>query len=669
MSNCCGEGLGDSSTISKGRAILNEIEDKNKYLLNVNGLDNNEMKIRKNEGKLKIYFYGENLLKLLIQQTTFQDSKVVEGKIEYEKGFDQAFNWEYFIFDKITEDNNEFISYKIGQDFLNKEFYDIIVVTVNSLLDEKSILFFKHFQNFSNQKSKQPFILYITKEEQEPKVEALFNLITNEYFDKRTIYALKYPSLINGDENKNILELICKFRNYYHEEGDSFQSFSEDIATNYKFNILVCGRAGTGKSSFINNLLGERKAKEGEGLSVTHKIVTYTLKDFPIIISDTPGFENDETVKEVKILLDKYNKNLIDAKKKVNLILYFFPYSERSILNMELPILESLIEYKTEILFVMNFVTEPIEKKHYIRIKEICEESLKKLLPEKFPIRIYPINIYSRVDEEEDEENENSPHKLKIIKAFGIDVLFKAIFSLFKSNIIDIKDIKKIKSGGELFALFKENILFDQFNQLNDLFISFRSNLSNLILSYGRLNRLSLNKEKNMEDMANLIFLKCLGRKCNNYMEYMEQLASKLQVEDLFDKFTESLEILKSYKKDIHTMFFYKSIHDHKTLALGYLCLNEIEKLFESSSNVFVENDKLNFDLIYNLFNSYNQAINGFIVIAQKFEKFYELENEQHKKIIDDFKNKNINKDNNSIETEPLKENVIDVKDSNDKQD
>ena len=668
-SDCCGGNLHNSSTISKGRDILTEIEDKNKYLLNVNGLDNNEMKIRKNEGKLKIYFYGENLLKLLIQQTTFQDTKVVEGKIEYQKGFDQAFNWEYFIFDKITEDNNEFISYKIGQDFLNKEFYDIIVVTVNSLLDEKSILFFTHFQNFSNQKSKQPFILFITKDEQEPKVETLFNLITNEYFDKRTIYALKYPSLINGNENKSILELICKFRNYYHEEGDSFQSFSEDIATNYKFNILVCGRAGTGKSSFINNLLGERKAKEGEGLSVTHKIVTYTLKDFPIIISDTPGFENDETVKEVKILLDKYNKKLIDARKKVNLILYFFPYSERSILNMELPILESLIEYKTEILFVMNFVTEPIEKKHYIRIKEICEESLKKLLPEKFPIRIYPINIYSRVDEEEDEENEDAPHKLKIIKAFGIDVLFKAIFSLFKSNIIDIKEIKNIKSGGELFALFKKNNLFDQFNQLNDLFISFRSELSNLILSYGRLNRLSLNKEKNMEDMANLIFLKCLGRKCNNYMEYMEQLSSKLQVEDLFDKFTESLEILKSYKKDIHTMFFYKSIHDHKTLALGYLCLNEIEKLFESSSNVFVENDKLNFDLIYNLFNSYNQAINGFNFIAQKFEKFYELENEQHKKIIDDFKNKNIKKDNNSIETEPLKENVIDVKDSNDKQD
>jgi hypothetical protein len=54
-----------------------------------------------------------------------------------------------------------------------------------------------------------------------------------------------------------------------------------------------------------------------------------------------------------------------------------------------------------------------------------------------------------------------------------------------------------------------------------------------------------------MEDMANLIFLKCLGRKCKNYVYYMEQLSSKLQVEDLFDKFTESLEILKSYKNSL----------------------------------------------------------------------------------------------------------------------
>ena len=95
-------------------------------------------------------------------------------------------------------------------------------------------------------------------------------------------------------------------------------------------------------------------------------------------------------------------------------------------------------------------------------------------------------------------------------------------------------------------------------------------------------------------------------------------------------------------KKDIHTIFFYKSIHDHKTLTLGYLCINEIEKLFES--NIFIENEKLNFDLIYNLFNSYNKTINGFNAIAQNFKKFYELECEEHKKIIDYFKIKKLRK-------------------------
>ena len=89
------------------------------------------------------------------------------------------------------------------------------------------------------------------------------------------------------------------------------------ILTDYKINILLCGRAGTGKSSFTNQLLKEKRAKEGEGLTVIHQIVKYTYPNYPLNISDTPGFEDENTVQEVKELLDKYNKKLIDAEKKL----------------------------------------------------------------------------------------------------------------------------------------------------------------------------------------------------------------------------------------------------------------------------------------------------------------------------------------------------------------
>lgn len=42
---------------------------------------------------------------------------------------------------------------------------------------------------------------------------------------------------------------------------------------------------------------------------------------YPINISDTPGFEDEDIVRNVIILLDNYNQKLIDTHKKINLIL------------------------------------------------------------------------------------------------------------------------------------------------------------------------------------------------------------------------------------------------------------------------------------------------------------------------------------------------------------
>ena len=63
--------------------------------------------------------------------------------------------------------------------------------------------------------------------------------INKDYFDKRTRFAVKYPSIENDSEKKNILELICKFRNYYNEECDSFESFDDTIST-IIINLIYC---------------------------------------------------------------------------------------------------------------------------------------------------------------------------------------------------------------------------------------------------------------------------------------------------------------------------------------------------------------------------------------------------------------------------------------------
>lgn len=608
----------------------------------------------KNEGKIRLYFYGEYLLSKFINQTSIQEQTIKENNCKYVKGYNNALNWEYFIFEKITEDNNECISKLITKDFEMRDFYDIIIVTVEELLDENSQTFFKHFEKFSLQKSMQPFILFITTKEENPDITKLYKFITNEFLDKRTLFAQEYPEQNNEEKAKRILEQICKFRNYFHEEGDNYETFNEELSLDYKFNILICGRAGTGKSTFINKFLEDKKAKEGEGLSVTHKIISYSNPKYPINISDTPGFEDEETVKDVIRLLDDYNKRLIDARKKINLIIYFFPYSDRSVLNIEYKLLQKLNEYNSEIIFIINFVKDPIEKRHYKRIHQIYYDSLEKLFSNDFKIKIYPINLYSQIDDDDSDG-------IKIIKEFGLDELYKGIYNNFSKNIIEIDEIKKINTVENLFQIFGNNKLYNHFKAINDIFISLRSELSNLILSYGRLNRFSFfNKEKNMIKMANLIYKRCIGKKCEKIDEYLNQLSSDEKVDDIFKQFNKNLDVLKSYNQDIHSMFFYKTIHDHKTLALGYLCLNDIEKLFESNPNIFIENDKINLDIIINLCKSMKEAIEGFDSLSKKYKKYYEVEDINNKNKIHELK-KNKKKEEDISEINELKENILDV--------
>ena len=55
--------------------------------------------------------------------------------------------------------------------------------------------------------------------------------------------------------------------------------------------MLILGRTQVGKSTFINTLLGEKRAKEGgKGSSVTKNHLIYHLDNIPLEINDIEGF-------------------------------------------------------------------------------------------------------------------------------------------------------------------------------------------------------------------------------------------------------------------------------------------------------------------------------------------------------------------------------------------
>ena len=151
--------------------------------------------------------------------------------------------------------------------------------------------------------------------------------------------------------------------------------------------------------------------------------------------------------------------------------MYFFPYSDRNVLNIEYELLQKLSEYNSEIIFVINFVKDPVAKRLYQRIYEIYYNSLEKIFPKDFKIKIYPINLYSRIDDDDSDD-------AKIIKEIGLDKLYQGIYDSFSQYIIEIEDIKKIKTVEKLFELFGNNKLFNNFKAINDVFVSLLSELS-----------------------------------------------------------------------------------------------------------------------------------------------------------------------------------------------
>ena len=183
---------------------------------------------------LRIFIYGKKALDDILNINKTIDIKLSDNpkyKTKSYIGIDKQFKWEYFIFQcEINEDANETIKnylidhYKLDNGLktndeikkiilkhlndennvqLNKEikqillkyrkFYDVLVISVDNLLDEDSKSAFKYFQDFSNIRSQQPFILFLTKKDDNPKILELFQFITNEFFDKRNVYALKFP--------------------------------------------------------------------------------------------------------------------------------------------------------------------------------------------------------------------------------------------------------------------------------------------------------------------------------------------------------------------------------------------------------------------------------------------------------------------------------------------
>ena len=78
-----------------------------------------------------------------------------------------------------------------------------------------------------------------------------------------------------------------------------------------RFNILIAGRTGVGKSTLINEVFQGKLAATGQGRPVTTKTREYTKKGVPLAIYDTRGLE----LKEYREIIDELVR-FVDARNR-----------------------------------------------------------------------------------------------------------------------------------------------------------------------------------------------------------------------------------------------------------------------------------------------------------------------------------------------------------------
>ena len=225
---------------------------------------------------------------------------------------------------------------------------------------------------------------------------------------------------------KKFKKTLIRFCSYHNELGDYFELINcqsqtliydlVDIKYKKTYNFCCIGRFGKGKSTGVNCLLGEKKAKESRsGTATTKKINYYYVKNSPIKIIDIPGFESKETVNSAVLKFKEYGDKINYKKGELTAILYFIKATdERMFAELEFEMFKEIIKHgntpviyilthsylttdKNEIYDMINTGIKGVLKKHPEEIESIHDRITKKMFASEKNCVF--VNFYQEEDE------------------------------------------------------------------------------------------------------------------------------------------------------------------------------------------------------------------------------------------------------------------------------
>ena len=560
-------------------------------------------------GDYDINFFQNNIIEPL--QFPKSDIKYCE-KIAKHKVIK---DWHFFFghkgkdFSEMLENSKKFINEHIN--ITQKEFDDFNEKSKDRdgknvilyFIDENKDNFLNYFIKDHNQFFEPLFIIVGNKNENEKIKENIEKSLTTLKKTRNIDKNIFKFSNFTDNIVKNLLELnfnLIEASEYYNELGDEFKypkqlmdddlfdKVAKEMIRNFStFNILICGRPGVGKSTFINGMMKATVSRSKKGSECSSRIIRYIHRTLPIAFYDTPGMSTESKMEDIIKLIKKKNIELEDMQSKIHAVFYLFNgKNTRFFCNFENKMFDLLEEKKIPIYYIgtqFNDQDDFDENKiviiqNYLDVTKNIHGTDQSSRKEYIENHIFCVNMIGG----------------KYSEAFK---LFNKMYEEFK-NYLKYEEINK----NNLEEITKNDYLISKLKEPKDI-VSHPTKLCQEINLTYRLIARSISADEKGSTFLSSSFLRIINNifcekdlKLNECRQKIKNMKFDLDEKDVNSK--------KEYKHWFRNYFGFQTPAEEQISYIGYEFINEY-------SNKLKNNEEKCLEYINNLRKSLNKAIEG----------------------------------------------------------
>lgn len=330
---------------------------------------------------LKLFICGDNIWDLVPMLTKEASSKDLDGFYNETHSY---LGWRYFLHENISTDIAVKIKNKIEADFTKpneREKNNVVICRLSNVVNQE-----QKYIDLIIELSKiklgcfQPIIIIVSENGdvqfqvretiKEANKQMKINPNHGVNIDLRDLIGVQVLNNDLTEFNRRIMMIAC----YYNHLGDKF-AFPPIIKDNNKegvkpkglflrtYNIVLIGASVSGKSTFINQILNEKRSLERKGVAEVLNYMEYNNNDYPIVFYDTKGFETDQDKEQLVKVITELNNEKQKKSDKIHLIIYFINSSNYGLKSGDIKFITLLKKFNIEMMMLVTFCENCIKGK------------------------------------------------------------------------------------------------------------------------------------------------------------------------------------------------------------------------------------------------------------------------------------------------------------------